>query len=183
MELTELKKKMTLLEHVLAKTKEEIKIDVTTSETAQTKLAKVYIQNARNCLLVSLIPVILLTGWSDTESFPIYLKIFLLIYLLLGAGWYVFLWEVIKKIDIITLTPISLLSATSRLRLYTLAGEIFFIVGLTVFFSLFLSNLWNYNTMIFWLIIGFLLLGMIFTLTSYIPKLITIFRELESIKY
>ena len=173
---------MSVLEQVLAKSKEEFLIDILASETAQTKLAKVYKQNVRNCLLVSIIPVVLLVSGSNTGSFPLYLKIFLLVYLLLAASWYVFLWNKTEKINIISLTPISLLTATSKLKLYTLAGEIFFIVGLTVFFSLFLTNLWEFSPLSFGLVIGTLLFGITFTLTFYVPKLRKVFNELVSIK-
>ena len=182
MELSDLKKNMSVLEKVLAKSKEEIKIDVSASETAQTKLAKVYKQNVRNCLLASIIPVVLLLSGSSTSSFPLYLKIFLLVYLLLAASWYVFLWNKTEKINIISLTPVSLLTATSKLKLYTLAGEIFFIVGLTVFFSLFLTNLWDFSPLSFGLVIGTLLFGITFTLTFYVPKLRKVFNEMESLK-
>ena len=157
-------------------------IDISASETAQTKLAKVYKQNVRNCLLVSIIPVVLLVSGSNTGSFPLYLKIFLLVYLLLATSWYVFLWNKTEKINIISLTPVSLLTATSKLKLYTLAGEIFFIVGLTVFFSLFLSNLWDFSPLSFGLVIGTLVFGITFTLTFYVPKLRKIFNEMESLK-
>ena len=182
MELSDLKKNMSVLEQVLAKSKEEFLIDILASETAQTKLAKVYKQNVRNCLLVSIIPVVLLVSGSNTGSFPLYLKIFLLVYLLLAASWYVFLWNKTEKINIISLTPISLLTATSKLKLYTLAGEIFFIVGLTVFFSLFLTNLWDFSPLSFGLVIGTLLFGITFTLTFYVPKLRKVFNEMESLK-
>ena len=182
MELSDLKKDMSILEQVLAKSNEEITIDLSASETAQSKLAKVFQQNLRNCLLASIIPVVLLVSGSNTVNFPLYLKIFLLVYLLLGAGWYAFLLGRIKKINIITLTPISLLSATSKLKLNTLAGEIFFIIGLTVFFSLFLSNLWNFSPISFGLVIGTLVFGFTITLTFYVPKLRKIFNELGSIK-
>ena len=182
MELSDLKKDMSVLEQILAKSNEEFKIDVSASETAQTKLAKVYKQNLMNCLLASIIPVVLLVSGANTESFPLYLKIFLLVYLLLGASWYAFLWGIVKKINLITLTPISLITTTSQLKLYTLAGEIFFIIGLTVFFSLFLSNLWNFSPLSFGLVIGTLLFGITFTLTFYVPKLRKVFNELESIK-
>ena len=149
MELSDLKKDMSILEQVLAKSNEEITVDFSASATAQSKLAKVFQQNLRNCLLASIIPIVLLVSGANTGSFPLYLKIFLLIYLLLGATWYAFLWSTVKKINIISLTPISLLSTTSKLKLYTLAGEIFFIVGLTIFFSLFLSNLWDFSPLSF----------------------------------
>ena len=182
MELSDLKKNMSVLEHVLAKSNEEIKIDVSASETAQTKLAKVYKQNVRNCLLASIIPIVLMLSGSNTGSFPLYLKIFLLIYLLLGASWYAFMWSTVKKINIISLTPISLITATSKLKLYTLTGEIFFIVGLTVFLSLFLSNLWDFRPLSFGLVICTLVLGISFTLTFYVPKLRKVFNEMESVK-
>ena len=182
MEFSDLKKDMNVLTQVLAKSNEEFMIDVSASETAQSKLAKVYQQNVRNCLLASIIPVVLFLSGSSTATFPLYLKIFLLVYLLLGAGWYGFLWSMTRKINIVTLTPISLLTATSKLKLYTLGGEIFFIVGLTVFFSLFLSNLWNFSPLSFGLVIGTLLFGITFTLTFYVPKIRKVFNEMETIK-
>ena len=182
MELSDLKKDMNILEQVLAKSNEEITIDLSASETAQSKLSKVFQQNLRNCLLASIIPIVLLASGANTGSFPLYLKIFLLIYLLLGGAWYGYLWNTTRKISITTLTPVSLLFVTSKLKLYTLAGEIFFIVGLTVFFSLFLSNLWDFSPLSFGLVIGTLLFGITFTLTFYVPKLRKVFNELESLK-
>ena len=182
MELSELKKNMSVLEQILAKSNEEFIIDFSASETAQSKLANVYKQNVRNCLLASIIPLVLLLSGPSTESFPLYLKIFLLTYLLMGAAWYGYLWNTNRKISITTLTPVSLLSVTSKLKLYTLAGEIFFIVGLTVFFSLFLSNLWDFSPLSFGLVIGTLAFGITFTLTFYVPKLRKIFNEMESLK-
>lgn len=182
MEISDLKKNMSVLEQVLAKSNEEFMIDISTSETAQSKLANVYKQNVRNCLLASIIPVVLLLSGSNTSIFPLYLKIFLFVYLLFGATWYAFLWGTAKKINIITLTPISLITAASKLKLYTLAGEIFFIIGLTVFFSLFLSNLWNFSPLSFGLVIGSLLFGITFTLTFYVPKLRKVFNEMEALK-
>ena len=182
MELTDLKKDMSILEQVLAKSNEEITIDLSASETAQSKLAKVFQQNLRNCLLASIIPIVLLLSGSNTSSFPLYLKIFLLIYLLLGGAWYGYLWNTTRKISITTLTPVSLLSVTSKLKLYTLAGEIFFIVGLTVFFSLFLSNLWEFSPLSFGLVIGTLLFGITFTLKFYVPKIRKVFNEMEALK-
>ena len=178
MEISDLKKDMSILEQVLSKSNEEFTIDFSASETAQSKLAKVFQQNLRNCLLASIIPIVLLVSGANTGSFPLYMKIFLLVYLLLGVAWYAFLLGRIKKINIITLTPISLLSATSKLKLNTLAGEIFFIIGLTVFFSLFLSNLWNFSALSFGLVIVTLVFGITFTLTYYVPKLRKIFNEM-----
>ena len=182
MELSDLKKDMSILEQVLAKSNEEITIDLSASETAQSKLVKVFQQNLRNCLLASIIPIVLLASGTTPGSFPLYLKIFLLIYLLLGGAWYGYLWNKTEKINIISLTPVSLLTETSKLKLYTLSGEIFFIVGLTVFFSLFLSNLWDFSPLSFGLVIGTLLFGITFTLTSYVPKIRKIFNEMESLK-
>ena len=182
MEIGDLKKNMSVLQQVLAKSNGEIKIDITESETAQTKLVKTNKKNVRNCLLASIIPCVLLITGYNTEYFPLYLKIFLLLYLLFGAGWYVFLWNITKKLNVITLTPAAFFSATSKLKLYTVAGEIFFTIGLTVFFSLLLPNLWNFHLLSFWLIIGILMIGITFTLTFYLPKLIRIFRDFESIK-
>ena len=182
MELSDLKKDMNILEQVLSKSNEEITIDLSASETAQSKLAKVFQQNLRNCLLASIIPIVLLASGANTGSFPLYLKIFLLIYLILGGVWYGYIWNTTRKISITTLNPVSLLSVTSKLKLYTLAGEIFFIVGLTVFFSLFLSNLWDFSPLSFGLVIGTLLFGITFTLTFYVPKLRRIFNEMESLK-
>ena len=182
MELSDLKKDMSILEQVLAKSNEEFTIDFSASETAQSKLAKVYKQNVRNCLLASIIPIVLLVSGANSGSFPLYLKIFLLVYLLLGAAWYGYLWNTTRKISITTLTPVSLLSITSKLKFYTLAGEIFFIVGLTIFFSLFLSNLWDFSPLSFGLVIGTLIFGITFTLTFYVPKIRKVFKELESLK-
>lgn len=182
MELMDLKKNMSLLEKVLAKTNEEIRIDVSKSETAQTKLAKVYMQNVRNCLLALIIPVVLLLSGSNTETFPLYLKNFLLVYLLAGAGWYMFLYFITKKVNVVLLKPIALFSTVSKLKLFTLAGEICFMVGLTIFFSLLLNNLWNFNPLSFGLMVATIIFGITFTLTFYLPKLIRIFRDLESIK-
>ena len=74
MEISDLKKNMSVLEQVLAKSNEEFTIDLSASETAQSKLAKVYKQNVRNCLLASIIPIVLLVSGANTGSLYQYLE-------------------------------------------------------------------------------------------------------------
>lgn len=182
MELNELKKNMSVLENLLSMTNTEVKIDKARSETAQMKLIKTYRRALCNCGLASIIPFVWIMSSSDIVSIPFYLKIYLMVFLLSGMIWYLFLMNKTKRIDIPTMLPIQLFSASLKLRIYNLSGEIFFAIALAVFFSLFLPNFYENKRVIFWLIIVFLTIGVIFTLTYYVPKQIRLFREMESLK-
>jgi len=79
MQLDELKKSMSTLEQVLAKTNTEIKINVAVSETAQTKILKKFRQGAISCLILAVVFAASAIGGINPHSFPIGLKIYLVV--------------------------------------------------------------------------------------------------------
>lgn len=173
---------MTVLEQLLSRTDNNITINKSASETSQKKLIKAYRRASINCLIISVIPFVLIMSNPDMVSFPYFLKIYLLVFLLLASAWYLFLSNQTKKIEIFSMLPTELFSASSKLKIYTLTGEVFFAIALTVFFTLFLPNLWAVSRLSFWLTLSCLICGLVFTLALYIPKLTRLFQGLESIK-
>lgn len=182
MDLNELKKSMSTLDQVLAKTNSEIKINVSASETAKTKILKKFRQGYTSCLILAVVFTASLIGNINPESFPSYLKIYLVVYLLLGAIWYFFMHRKLRAINIAEFTPAKLVSKTSTIKLLALSGEVFFIIGLAVLFTLLFPNAWEYNRLGFWAMAITLVAVLIYSVLHYWPKYIKLFSDLNSIK-
>ena len=182
MQLDELKKSMSTLEQVLAKTNTDIKIDVSASETAQARILKKYRQGYTSCLILAAIFTAAIVGNINPESFPAYLKIYLVIYLLLGAIWYIVMYRKLRSINIATLPPAKLFSETSTIKLMALSGEIFFGIGITILFTLLFPKAWEYHRFGFWAMAVSLVIVIIYSVVHYWPQYIRLFRNLNSIK-
>lgn len=182
MQLDELKKSMSTLDQVLAKTNTDIKINVSASETAKSKILKKFRQGYTSCLILAVVFTASLIGNINPESFPSYLKIYLVVYLLLGAIWYIFMHRKLRAIDIAELTPAKLVSKTSTIKLLALSGEVFFIIGLAVLFTLLFPNAWEHNRFRFWAMAITLVAVLIYSVLHYWPKYIKLFSDLNSIK-
>lgn len=182
MQLDDLKKSMSTLDQVLAKTNTDIKINVSASETAKSKILKKFRQGYTSCLILAVVFTASLIGNINPESFPSYLKIYLVVYLLLGATWYIFMHRKLRAIDIAELTPAKLVSETSTVKLLALSGEVFFIIGLAVFFTLLFPNAWEHNRFGFWAMAITLVAVLIYSVLHYWPKYIKLFSDLNSIK-
>lgn len=105
MKLNELKKSMSTLEQVLAKTNTDIKINVSASKTAQTKILKEFRKAYTSLLLVAIIFVAAAIYNINPISFPLYLKIYLSSFLAIGTIWYIYLYRKLKSINIAVLSP------------------------------------------------------------------------------
>lgn len=180
MELNEIKKSMSTLEQVLAKTTSEIKINVSASETAQTKILKNYRRAFVSCLTLAL--VFTLSAVSHTAQLSLPLTAYLL-FILGGAGvWYLYLYRKLKGIDIAALTPSQLFSKTTNLKLLTLSGEIFFGACIVVLFTLILSDAWTRSPVVFWSTTATIIVAIILSIVYFWPRYINLFRALNSIK-
>ena len=168
MQLDELRKSMSTLEQVLAKTNADIKINLSVAQTAQTKLLKKFRQEFTVLLILVVIFAAAAIGNVNPLSFPLYLKIYLSSLLAVGAIWYIYLYSKLKCINII--------------KLLTLSGEIFFGAGFVVLFTLLFPNAWHYNRVAFWAMAVALLIVIIYSIVHYYPKYIKLFRDLNSIK-
>ena len=182
MQHDELKKSMSTLEQILAKTNADIKIDVTASETAKAKILDKYRNSSNSCIIIALVLLAMIFGGFNPRSLPVELKIYLIIYLSIAAAWYRFLSFKLRDIDIATLSPARLFAKTGTLRLLTLSGEIVLFVGLAVLYTLLIPKLWMYSTFGFWGTIIFLAIGVTVCICYYVPRYVKLFRELNSIK-
>lgn len=182
MQLDELKKSMSTLEQVLAKANSDIKINVSASETAQTKLLKKFRQGSISCLILAIVFAAMAIGNLNPHSFPLSLKIYLVVYLALGAAWYIFMYLKLKKINFATLTPSKLFSKTANIKTMMLSGEVVFGMGIVVLFTLLLPNAWEFNRIGFWCVIATLVVAIIYGILHIWPQYIKLFRDLNSIK-
>ncbi len=82
---------MSTLEQVLAKTNSDIKINVSTSQTAKTKLLKKFRQGFISCIILAIVFTAMAFGNVETQSFPNYLKISMLFALSWGGMVYLHL--------------------------------------------------------------------------------------------
>lgn len=182
MKLNELKKSMSTLEQVLAKTNTDIKINVSASKTAQTKILKEFRKAYTSLLLVAIIFVAAAIYNINPISFPLYLKIYLSSFLAIGAIWYIYLYRKLKSINIAVLSPKQLFSKTATIKLLTLAGEIFIGMCLVSFFALLLPSVWTFHRVGFWIMTIGLILGIVYSIFHYWPQYVKLFRDLNSIK-
>lgn len=182
MQLDELRKNMSTLEQVLAKTSADIRINVEVSETAQSRILRKYHQAAKNCAIVAIVFCCLWIGNVSPDKLPNLYKGFITVLCGAGAVWYAYLSIRLKKIEIARLKPSALISETTTIKLLTLAGETVFGLALAVFFTLLLSEMIATNLLVFWLIAGCLAAGLTWSALYVWPRFIRLFSDLNSIK-
>ena len=182
MQLDDLKKSMSTLDQVLAKTNTDIKIDVSASETAKSKILKKFRQGFTSCLIIAFVFIAMALGNQNSPSFPNYLKIGMAVYLLVAAIWYIFMFRYLNKIDIATLPPAQLFYKTTTLKLMVITSEIFFGICLAVFFTLLFQAAWMYNPIGFWAMVATITVAIIYGIVHMWPQYIKLFRDLNSIK-
>lgn len=182
MDLDELKKSMSTLDQVLARTNTDIKIDVSASTTAQSKILKKFRKGYLSCLILAIVFSAATAGNLNPLSFPLYIKIYLIGYLLISAIWYIFMYRKLSAIKIAELPPATLFSKTSTMKLLALSGEVFFIIGITVLFTLLLPNAWEYNRLGFWAMTICLVIVLVHSVFHYWPQYIKLLCDLNSIK-
>lgn len=182
MKLDELKNSMSTLEQVLAKTNADIRINVCASQTAKTKLLRKFRQGFLCCLLLAVVFAAGAIGGVNPDSFPFGLKIYLVVYLLLGAVWYVFMYIKLRGIDITALKPAKMFSKTANIKMLMLSGEILFGIGIVILFTLLFPTAWTFNRIGFWAMAGGLAAAIIFSAVHYWPQYMKLFRDLDSIK-
>lgn len=182
MQLNELKKSMSTLEQVLAKANAEIKIDVTSSQTAKARILRKFRQGFVSCLVLAIVFAAMALGNVSPLSFPNYLKIGMSVCLAFGAGWYIFLYSRLNRIDIAALPPARLFAKTANIKLMMISGEVFFMVCLVIFFTLLFQSAWSYNRIGFWAMAATLLFAIVYGIVHVWPQYIKLFRDLNSIR-
>lgn len=182
MQLDELKKSMSTLEQVLAKTNSDIKINISASQTAKTKILKKFRQAFVSCIILAIVFTAMALGNVATQTFPNYLKIGMAVCLAVGAVWYILMYTKLSHIDIVALTPANLFSRTANIKLMMISGEVFFMVCLAVFFTLLFQSFWSYNQTGFWAMAATILFAIIYGIVHIWPQYIKLFRDLNSIK-
>ena len=182
MQLDELKKSMSTLEQILAKTNADIKIDVTASETAQTKILRKFKQASIILLIVAGIMIAATVANVNVESFPNSMKIYLAVIVTLAAIWFGWMHSRLKRLNVASLPPAMLFAKTARLKLFLIVGEVCLTVAMAVFFALCLPHTWEYNRLGFWLTVIALPIAVGYDIFRMWPRYIKLFRELNSIE-
>lgn len=178
MKLDELKQSISTLEQVLDKTTDDINIDVSASETAQSIILGQY-RRASICGLVISLLFIVFWIWNLVDL-PAYIIGYVAVYPFAAALWYGFLYRKLKQINIPELSPVNVLSRTNVIRKLTLIGEIYLAIGGVVFFALFIHYLISADKFSFWYIIAIVAIF----LWSYrgLRHYIDLFRDLSTVK-
>ena len=182
MQLNELKKSMSTLEQVLAMTNSDIKINVSTVQTAKTKILKKIRQSFTSCLILAVVFTAMALGNIEPQSFPNYLKIGMAVCLAVGAVWYIFVYLRLNSIDVAALSPANLFSKTANIKLMMISGEAFFTVCLVIFFTLLSQSFWEYNQIGFWAMMATILFAVIYGIFHMWPQYVKLFRDLNSIR-
>lgn len=182
MQLTELKQNISILDRMLAKTSADITVDVTASETAQSKLLKKFRQGIINNAVIAAVFACLWIGDVAPDKLPNLFKGFVSILTAIAAVWYLILFTRLKKIDIARLSPSKLLSATTTIKLLTLSGEVAFGIALAVFFTILLTEMLATNLLAFWLIIATLVIALVWGIVYTVPRYVKLFGDLNSLR-
>lgn len=182
MKIEEIKKNLSVLDQVLSKSSVDIEINITQSQTAQSKILKKYRQFFTQSLILAIVFGCLWIGNVSSDKLPNLYKAFISIMSLLAGGWYMFLFFKLKNINISQLSPTRLFSETTTIKILTLTGEIFFGILLAVFFTLFLSEMSVSSPITFWLTIGTLIISLAISFIFILPKYLRLFHDLNSIK-
>lgn len=182
MQLTELKQNMSILDRMLAKTSADITVDVTASETAQSKLLKKFRQGIINNAVLAAVFACLWIGDVTPDKLPNLFKGFISILTAIAAVWYLILFTRLKKINIARLSPSKLLSATTTIKLLTLSGEVAFGIALAVFFTMLLTEMFATNILAFWLIIATLVIALVWGIVYTVPRYVKLFGDLNSLR-
>lgn len=182
MQLEDLKKSMSTLDQILAKTNKEIKIDITTFNTSKSKILKQLRKSFVACLILAVVFVMMAIGDLSPQSFPNYLKISMSVCLIIGAVWYFLIYSKLNSINVTSLTPADFFSRTTRLKIMVISGEAFFIVSLTVFFTILFQSFWHFNLIGFWAMVATVLFAIIYGIFYLWPQYIRLFRDLKSVR-
>ncbi len=181
MNLDELKKSMSTLDDFLAqKSGDSIDFNTSTCTSAQNRIAKQY----RNSILSSGVLAVVFIGlWlsgNDQPSFPVVMKGFLGVFMAVVTIGYAILYRFVRNIKVTSDSPITVMKQVTSLRLYALIAEIIIAIVLTVFFTIFLSNLWALGSYTFWLVAGALCVSLIIA-AIMLPKKIRDFNDLTAL--
>ncbi len=170
-----------MVEHVLAKTNTDVKINVAASKTAQSRILRKY----RQAILSSgVLAVVFMMAWLGNgmfETFHAYQRGYLAIFLTLATLWYIFLYVMMRRINVSRLTPLQLYKATTRMKIFTLCGEAFAAIGLAVFFALFTPDLYSAKPFAFWCVVILVGVGFASTVFYYLPKYLRLFNALTTV--
>lgn len=181
MNLDQLRESMSTLDEVLAsKSGNAISLNTTTCNTAQKRIMRRYRNGVKSSILIAVVFLLQWNAGLEEEVFPTHLKLFLCIFLAIGAMWYLFLYFKTKRIDVFTSTPMQTLRQVASLRYCALTGEVTLAIAMTVFFTLFLSNLWSLKLFSFWVIVTFLAIEVVLAIAFFIPHIIRDFNNLAS---
>lgn len=138
---------MSALDATLAeKSGDTITLHTATCGTARNRIAKLYRKNMLMCGVLAIAFLLTGIGGINEAVFPSRLQFFLSTFLGVSALWYAYLFLLTKRIDVLTDAPMETMKKVARLRLSALIGEIDLVIGLTVFFTLLLSHLWNLHS-------------------------------------
>lgn len=182
MQLEDIKKSMSTLDQILAKTNTEIKINISISNTSKSKILKQLRKAFVACTILAIVFAMMAIGNVSPQSFPNYIKISMSVCLAFGAIWYLIIYKRLNRINVISLTPAEFFSKTTHIKIMVISGEIFFIVCLSVFFTILFQSFWNFNLIGFWAMAATILFAIIYGIVYLWPQYIKLFRDLNSIR-
>lgn len=178
MKLEDLKKKMSELERTLAKTDDDIKINVKASKAAQTKLLdRLRIVLVSGIAILVIIGILIVIGFMPSQ-WSLRLNIFCEVYGLIATIWYGFIYYKVRKLDIATLPPAKLISDTAQIRIMTLCGDLTLIIGFVMIMLCFGPT----DGDGIWILTVCVGMGLYNMIRKHWPEYMTLFKEMNSIE-
>lgn len=179
MELNDLKNKMSMLDEVLEMSARGLGLDLSKAGKARGKLLKKYRQGAWSTGVLCLLFVLLgLVGDFDRGVMPLYMQVFLAVYLALTSMWYLLLYNTLRRIDVAKLPPARLLSRVGSLRMLTLIGEVVIGVCAAVFLMMLLVNIYGGGGMVIIVGIAVISVGTLVSVAYLWPDYVRSFHDM-----
>lgn len=182
MQLDELKKNMTFLEQVLARTGSEIRIDVEASRSAQAKILKKYRQAFMSAAILAAVFGLLWAGGIDSMKLSAGIRAYLEVYLVIASVWYAFLYWRLRGVSIATLKPADLYARVSRIRILTVTGEVVLGIGVAVFLTLIVYCRVISGAVVLCMFFGTIAVAVALAVFYFWPEYARLFRALTSIR-
>lgn len=177
-----MKKNMSLIDQLLERTNSPIQIDTQKVSNAKTKLEKKFFEGVKiNAILCVIFLIIWFNSGNDTNiTFPY--RIVVSIITFVGSLWYLYLYQMVKKIDIYNLTPKALFAKISNLKLTLFSGQVAITVIIVVIFTIFLPQICTKSLLGFYFCIATIIAAIAISIFVYIPRYKKIFKDLIAIK-
>ena len=172
---------MAVFDQLLAKTNNEIKINMLNHETIQNKIQKKYLYKT---IFYAIIAIVFGSLWIGNVYFNILQICYIVVITMVSATmsvWDIILYIFIKKIDIYTCSIVAMQKKLVILSILSLSDNVIVWIGILLIITLYIQDLWFNNNAGFWTT-AIIIVMVVITVVAYVlSKYLKLFRKFDSI--